>query len=45
MGTFFVGAIVVGVVCFSIRSMVRDRRNGKSGQCKGDCTHCGGHCH
>lgn len=45
MGTFVAGAVVVGVVCLSIRSMVRDKKNGKSIQCGGDCKHCGGHCH
>ena len=45
MGTLIVGIVVVGIVSFSIRSMVRDKRNGKSLQCGGDCRHCGGHCH
>lgn len=45
MGTFVVGLVVVGIVSCSIRSMVRDKRNGKSIQCGGDCKHCGGHCH
>ncbi len=45
MGTFIVGIIVVGIVGLSIRSMVRDRQNGKSTQCGGDCSHCSGHCH
>lgn len=45
MGTFIVGIAVVGIVGLSIRSMVRDKRNGKSIQCGGDCSHCGGHCH
>ena len=42
MGTLIVGVIVAGVV---VRSMIRDRKNGKSLQCGGDCGHCGGHCH
>ena len=45
MGTFVVGAILVGVVAFVIRSMIRDKKNGKSIQCGGYCSHCGGHCH
>lgn len=45
MGTFIVGAIVCIVIGLVIRSMVRDKKNGKSIQCGGDCKHCGGHCH
>ncbi len=45
MGTFIVGAIITGIVILSIRSMIQDKRNGKSLQCGGDCKHCGGHCH
>ena len=37
MGTFVVGAILVGVVAFVIRSIIRDKKNGKSIQCGGDC--------
>ena len=37
MGTVVVGAILVGVVAFVIRSMIRDKKNGKSIQCGGDC--------
>lgn len=44
MGTLFVGIVVAGVVCLIIRSMIRDKKNGKSIQCGGDCKHCGGHC-
>lgn len=45
MGTFIVGAIVLGIVAVAVYSMVRDKKNGKSIQCGGDCSHCGGHCH
>ena len=46
MGTVVVGIIVAGVVALAVRSMVRDKKNGKSIQCGGDCKHCGGgHCH
>ncbi|MCX4268858.1 MAG: FeoB-associated Cys-rich membrane protein [Lachnospiraceae bacterium] len=45
MGTFIVGVIITGIVILSIRSMIQDKRNGKSLQCGGDCKHCGGHCH
>lgn len=44
MGTFVVGAVLVGIVCLAIKSMVRDVKNGKSIQCGGDCKHCKGHC-
>ena len=41
MGTIIVGAILLLVVALVIRSMVRDKKNGKSLQCGGDCSHCG----
>lgn len=45
MGTVIVGAVVLGIVALAVRSMVRDKKAGKSLQCGGDCKHCGGHCH
>ena len=44
MGTFVVGAILVIVVSLIVRSMIHDKKNGKSLQCGGDCKNCGGHC-
>lgn len=44
MGTLVVSVIVGGIVALAIRSMVRDKKNGKSLQCGGDCNHCKGHC-
>ncbi len=44
MGTFLVGAVLAGIVALIIRSMIRDKKNGKSIQCGGDCRHCKGHC-
>ncbi|MBP3487789.1 MAG: FeoB-associated Cys-rich membrane protein [Roseburia sp.] len=44
MGTFIVGVILIGILCLIVRSMIRDKKNGKSLQCGGDCKHCGGHC-
>lgn len=43
MGTFIVLAALTGVVCVIIRSMVRDKKAGKS-SCGGDCSKCRG-CH
>ena len=45
MGTVIVGVVVVGVAGLIVRSMVKDKKAGKSLQCGGDCKHCGGHCH
>ena len=45
MGTVIVGVVVVGVVGLIVRSMVKDKKAGKSLQFGGDCKHCGGHCH
>ena len=45
MATFIVGAVVLAVVGLIIRSMVKDKKNGKSLQCGCVCKHCNGHCH
>lgn len=44
MGTLVVGIALAGIVCLAIRSMVRDKKSGKSLQCGGDCSRCKGHC-
>ncbi|MCI8746279.1 MAG: FeoB-associated Cys-rich membrane protein [Lachnospiraceae bacterium] len=43
MGTLITGAIVGICVFFAIRSIVNDRKNGKT-HCGGDCSRCKGHC-
>lgn len=45
MGTIITLAIVAAAVALAIRSMIRDKKNGKSLHCGGDCSHCSGHCH
>lgn len=45
MGTIVVGVALLGIVGLIIRSMVRDKKQGKSLQCGCDCKHCSGHCH
>ena len=40
MGTIVAGMIVVGLVALAVRSMVKDKKNGKSLHCGGDCGHC-----
>lgn len=44
MGTVLVGLILAGIVALIIRSMIRDKKNGKSIHCGGNCKYCGGHC-
>ncbi len=44
METFVIGIMVLGIVACIIRSMVKDKKAGKSVICGGDCKHCGGHC-
>ncbi len=44
MGTVIVGLVLVGIVAAIIRSMVSDKKNGKSLQCGCDCKNCGHHC-
>ncbi len=43
MGTVIVLAIVAAAA-LAIRSMIKDKKAGKSIQCGGDCSRCGG-CH
>ncbi len=45
MASIVVGIVLIAVIALVIRSMVRDKKNGKSLQCGGDCSKCGGHCH
>ncbi len=45
MGTLVVLAVVAGAVALAVKSMIRDKKNGKSIQCGGECKNCGGHCH
>ena len=44
MGTFIVGGVLAVIIGLIIRSMVRDKKNGKSLQCGGNCKNCGRHC-
>lgn len=44
MGTVIVIIALLAVVGLAVRSMINDKKNGKSLQCGGDCKHCGGHC-
>lgn len=45
MGTAVVLLIVAGAVVLAVRSMIKDKKAGKSLQCGGDCKRCGGGCH
>ena len=45
MGTLIIGIVVLAIVAVAVRSMVKDKKSGKSIQCGDDCKHCGGHCH
>ncbi len=45
IGTVAVGAVLLVIVGLIIRKMVLDKKKGKSVQCGGDCSNCGGHCH
>ncbi len=45
MGTVIVLAIVAVAVAFALRSMIKDKKEGNSLHCGGDCKHCGGGCH
>lgn len=43
-GSVVILLVILGIVVLIIRSMVSDRKKGKSLQCGGDCRHCGRHC-
>ncbi len=43
MGTAIVLAIVAGAAALALRSIIKDKKAGKSVQC-GDCSHCN-RCH
>ena len=45
MGTIIVLIVLAIIVALIIRSMVKDKKAGKSLQCGGDCSKCGGLCH
>ncbi len=45
MGTVIAGLVVLMIMIFAIRSMIKTKLRGGSIQCGGDCKHCGGHCH
>lgn len=44
MGTIIVGAILALVIAWIVKGMIRDKKNGKSIHCGGECKYCGGHC-
>lgn len=45
MGSVIVGLVLAGIVGLAVHSMVKDKKNGKSIQCGGECKNCGGRCH
>ena len=45
MGTAIVLLILAAVIILIIRSMIKNKKAGKSLQCGQSCSHCGGHCH
>ncbi|MDY5775180.1 MAG: FeoB-associated Cys-rich membrane protein [Lachnospiraceae bacterium] len=45
MGTGIVLLALMAVIGLVIRSMIKDKKAGKSLHCGQDCKHCGGHCH
>ena len=44
MGTLVVLVVLAGIVAAVLRTMIRDKKAGKSIQCGGNCTACKGHC-
>ncbi len=44
MGTLVVSGILIAIVALIVRSMVKDKKAGKSLSCGCDCKNCSGHC-
>lgn len=44
MGTFVTLLILAGVIALIVRSMIRDKKSGKSLSCGGDCSRCHSAC-
>ena len=44
IGTILICLVLILIVVAIIRSIVRDKKAGKS-TCGGNCSHCGGSCH
>ncbi len=44
VGSVMAGSVLLALVTIVIRSMIMDKKKGKSLQCGGDCKRCGGHC-
>ncbi len=42
--TAMVGIVLIAIVAVVIKTMIKDRKNGKSLQCGGDCSKCRGRC-
>lgn len=45
MGTVIVSLLLAGAAGLAVRSMIRDKKRGKSLQCGMDCSQCRGRCH
>ncbi|WP_294155601.1 FeoB-associated Cys-rich membrane protein [uncultured Clostridium sp.] len=45
MGTFITAVVLIAIISLIVRSMIHDKKNGKSLQCGIGCKNCGGHCH
>lgn len=44
MGNFLIGGLLAVLVIASIRKIIKDKKNGRSLQCGGNCAQCKG-CH
>ena len=42
MGTVLVGVLLLGILAWIVKGMIRDKKNGISLQCGGSCKNCGG---
>ncbi len=43
-GTLAVLLVVIIIIGLIVRSMIKDKKEGKALHCGGDCKHCGGAC-
>ena len=45
MGTAITSMVIIGIVGFIVKGMIKDKKAGKSIHCGNSCKDCGGSCH
>lgn len=45
LSTILISIVLIAIVTFISLSLIRQKRQGKSSSCGGNCAHCGAQCH